>query len=64
MTDKKRPRDPASSENDNRVSKRKSIPASEVGVSLTVSKEALKEVDKIEEEIIKATQEVQKFSWR
>ena len=33
-------------------------------MSLTISKKALKEVDRIQEETIKAAQEVQKFSWR
>ncbi len=64
MTDKDRPRDPASSEDEAQFPKRKSIPASEVGVSLTISKEALNEMDRIEEETIKAAQEAQKFSWR
>ena len=64
MTDKERPRDPASSEDKAQFSKRKSIPASEVGVSLTISKEALNAMDRIEEETIKAAQEAQKFSWR
>ena len=44
--------------------KRKTIPASDVGVTLTISNKALEEVDRIQEETIKAAQEVQKFSWR
>ena len=64
MTDKVRPRDPVPSEDNAQVSKRKIIPASDVGVSLTISNKALKEVDRIQEETIKAAQEVQKFSWR
>ena len=64
MTEKKDPRDPTSYEGNAQVSKRRIISASEVGVSLTISKEALKAVDRIEEETIKATQRVQKFSWR
>ena len=64
MTDKESPRDPAPSEDKTQVSKRKTIPARDVGVSLTISKKALKEVDRIQEETIKAAQEVQKFSWR
>ena len=64
MTGKESPRDPAPSENKDQVTKRKTIPASDVGVSLTISKKAMKEVDRIQEESIKAAQEVQKFSWR
>lgn len=43
---------------------RKTIPASEVGVTLTISEKALKELERIQEETIKAAQEDQKFSWR
>ena len=64
MTDKESPRDPAPSADKAQDSKRKTIPARDVGVSLTISKKALKEVDRIQEETIKAAQEVQKFSWR
>ena len=64
MTDKDRPRDSASSQGTAQVSGRKTIPASDVGVTLTISKKALEEVDRIQEETIKAAQEVQKFSWR
>ena len=46
------------------VPKRKTIPASEVGLSLTLSDETLKEFDRIQEETIKAAEEDQKFSWR
>ena len=44
--------------------KRKTIVASEVGLSLTISDEALKEFDRIQEEIIKAAETDPKFSWR
>ena len=43
---------------------RKTIPASEVGLSLTISDEALKEFDRIQEETIKAAEKNQDFSWR
>ena len=43
---------------------RRTIPASEVGVTLAISRKALKKLDQIQEEAIKAAQEVQKFSWR
>ena len=43
---------------------RKTIPASEVGLSLTLSDEALKDFDRIQEETIKAAEKDQKFSWR
>ena len=44
--------------------KRKTIPASDVGLSLTISDETLKEFDRIQEETIKAAEEHQEFSWR
>ncbi len=43
---------------------RKTIVASEVGLSLTLSDKALKEFDRIQEETIRAAEEDQKFSWR
>ena len=43
---------------------RKTILASEVGLSLTLSDEALKEFDRIQEETIRAAEKDQKFSWR
>lgn len=64
MTDEKRPQGTALSEESAQGSKRTTIPASDVGVTLTVSKEALAEVDRIQEKSIKAAQEGQKFSWR
>ena len=63
-TDKESPRDPDRSEARAQIPKRKTIPASDVGVSLTVSDKALKEVERLQEEAIKAAQEVHKFSWR
>jgi len=47
-----------------RVSRRKTIPASEVGVTLTISDEARAELDRIQEETNKAAQEGQKLYWR
>ena len=44
--------------------KRETIPASKVGVTLTISNKALEEIDRIQEESIKAAQEAQKFSWK
>ncbi len=44
--------------------KRKTIAASEVGLSLTISDEALKEFGRIQEETIKTIEKGQKFSWR
>ena len=43
---------------------RKTIPASEVGLSLTISDKTLKEFDRIQEETIRAAEKDQKFSWR
>ena len=45
-------------------SERRTIPASKVGVTLTISDKAHKELAKIQDETIKAVQEDQKFSWR
>lgn len=44
--------------------KRPTMPASDVGVTLKISDEALRKLDQIQEETIKAAQEDQKFSWR
>ena len=43
---------------------RATIPATDVGVTLKVSEEALKRLDQIQEQTVKAAQEDQKFSWR
>ena len=64
MTDKERPRDATPSQDTSRGSKRTTIPASEVGVTLTISNKALEELDRIQVETIKAAQEGQKSSWR
>ena len=64
MTDRERPSDPAPSQNTAQVSKRKTVPARDVGVTLTISNKALEKVDRIQEESIKAAQEGQKSSWR
>ena len=64
MTDKEPPRDAAPSQDTAHGSKRTTIPASDVGVTLTISNKALEELDRIQEETIKAAQEGQKFSWR
>ena len=64
MTDREPPRDPAPSPDTAHVAKRTTIPASEVGVTLTISNKALEELDRIQEETIKAAQEGAKFSWR
>ena len=64
MTDKERPRDATPSQDTARGSKRTTIPASEVGVTLTISNKALEELDRIQVETIKAAQEGQKSSWR
>ena len=63
MPDKETPRDRPSPDTIH-GSKRTTIPASEVGVTLTISKEALKELDRIHEETMNAAKEGQKFSWR
>ena len=64
MSKKETPRVAERSQETAQESKRTTIPASEVGVTLTISDKALKEIDRIQEENIKAAQEGQKFSWR
>ncbi|MDE2807498.1 MAG: hypothetical protein OXN90_03695 [Gemmatimonadota bacterium] len=46
-----------------RVPKRKTIAASKVGLSLTISDKTLKEFDRKQEETIKAAEKDQNFSW-
>ncbi|MCY4357864.1 MAG: hypothetical protein OXD01_10145 [Gammaproteobacteria bacterium] len=46
------------------ASERTTIPASVVGITLTISEDALRKIDKIEEENIKVVKEGQNFSWR
>ena len=62
--DEKKPRVPEPTPPLVRSSNRTTIPASVVGVTLTISEKALAELDRIQEETIKAAQESQKFSWR
>ena len=47
-----------------RASKPKTVPASKVGLSLTIKDKALKEFDRIQAETTKEAEEIQKFSWR
>ena len=46
------------------VPERRTIPASEVGLSLTLTDETLKEFDRIQGETIRAAEKDQNFSWR
>lgn len=64
MTNEETPRDPTPSQDTAQASKRTTIPASAVGVTLTISEQALEEMDRIHDETIKAAQEAQKFSLR
>ncbi len=64
MTDKETPNRATPSQDSAHVSKRTTIPARDVGVTLTISTKALEELDRIYDETIKAAQEAQKFSWR
>ena len=43
---------------------RKTILASEVGLSLTISDETLKEFDRIQEKTVRAAEKDKIFSWR
>jgi len=64
MTDKESPHDSGQSKANAQMPKRKTIPASDFGMSLTISNKALKEVERLQEETIKSAQEVHRFSWR
>ena len=46
-----------------RVPKRKTVAASKVGLSLTLSEKTLKEFDRKQEKTIKAAEKDQNFSW-
>lgn len=46
------------------AAKPKTVPASKVGLSLTISDKALKDFDRKQEETINAAESDQKFSWR
>ena len=48
----------------NQITERKTILASEVGLSLTLSDKALEEYDRMQEETIRAAEKNQNFSWR
>ena len=45
-------------------SSRRTIAASDVGITLTISDKALQEFDRLQEQAIKAAEEGRKFSWR
>ena len=60
----RRPDSGAPSQETTQDSKRPTISASDVGVTLRISDKTLKEIEQIQEENIKAAQEDQKFSWR
>ena len=64
MADDKAPRNPGPTQPIIRTSHRTTIPASAVGVTLRISERALAELDRIQEETIKAAREAQKSSWR
>ena len=64
MTTRQTPRSASPSREASDVSERKTISASKVGVTLRISDKTLRELDRIQEETIKAAQEDQKFSWR
>ena len=64
MADRNAPRTPEPTQPIVRDPNRKTIPSSDVGVTLTISDEARAELDRIQEETVKAAQQGQKFSWR
>lgn len=45
-------------------SERKTVTASRVGLSLTLSQKALRDFERLQEETIKAAEKDRKFSWR
>ena len=64
MATRQTPRSASPSREADDVSERTTIPSSDVGVTLRISDEALRKLDQMQEETIKAAQEDQKFSWR
>ena len=64
MTTRQTPRNASAPRAATDVSETTTIPASDVGVTLRISDEALRELDRIQEDTIKAAQELQKFAWR
>jgi len=64
MTARKTSRGTTPSQGTTVGSKRKMILSSDVGVTLRVSDKALKKIDRLHEENIKAAKEGRKFSWR
>ena len=55
---------PTNPDNDaHQASTRKTILASEVGLSLTISDQALKDFDRIQEETVTAAEKNKNFSW-
>lgn len=64
MRKRKTPHAPEPSRDTALERNRTSIPSGDVGVTLTISDKALKKIDEIQQENIKAAQEGQKFSWR
>ena len=64
MAKKSADRSPDTTPESGPAARPKTVPASKVGLSLTISEKALKDFDRIQEETIKAAENGQKFSWR
>ena len=64
MAKKSADRSPDTTPKSGPAARPKTVPASKVGLSLTISEKALKDFDRIQEETIKAAENDQKFSWR
>ena len=64
MIDRELRRNPGQRQETSSTSRRMAIPSSVVGVMLTISENALKELNRIQEETVKAMQDDQKFYWR
>jgi len=62
MTDKETPQNRDSSDV-TRDPKRMTFPASDLGVTLKISKEAQREIDRIRRESIRAAHEVRNLAW-
>ena len=63
MARKREVRSPATTPKSSPSAGPKTVPASKVGLSLTISEKTLKEFDRIQEKTIKAAEKDQKFSW-
>ena len=64
MTDKPPSKNREANKKDSVVTEEHTLSPSKLGVSLTISKEALAKIDELEQKSVKAARESLKMSWR